>query len=487
MEKSITKNSIFYLIYNVLNVAFPFATGIYVARVLFPSDIGLVETARNLAQYFVTFSFLGIPTYGLREIANVRNDKDELSKLYSELMVINTISTAIFLILYLVLIFSVEMYRSNIVVYIITGISIALNFLNNTWLYEGLEKYDYISIRNSAFKLISLILLLIFVKDADDYLSYALISVIGTAGNYIFNIINAKRYVQFQTKGLDLKRHLKSIIYLVVVNLAIEIYSMVDVTMLGLLCESQVVAYYAYGIKIQKILLQVINTFTVVLVPRISWYYKERKINEFNELLTKALQIILIFSLPIIVGINFVGGPIIIKLYGQEYIRSAYVLRWLINVICISPIGYLLGSRVLLVTGRESRMIRAVGIGAFVNIIGNYIMIPKFQENGAAMASVISEIVVATVYIILSHKYFRLNVSELTNTVKKLFISLIIMTIFLLIGKTLNLNSFVFIMMEIPISAIFYFGVLLIIKEPVVYSYFVKISNRLLTKKHMIK
>ena len=190
MEKSLTKNSIFYLIYNVLNVVFPFITGIYVARILLPGDIGLIETAKNLASYFVIFSFLGIPTYGLREISKVRNDRKKLDKLYSELMVINTLSTTVFLILYFIIIFSIQSYRSNLIVFLITGIAIALNFLNNSWLFEGLEKFDYISIRNFIFKFLSLLLLFLFVRTKDDYLNYAFITVLGTAGNYFLNVIS---------------------------------------------------------------------------------------------------------------------------------------------------------------------------------------------------------------------------------------------------------------------------------------------------------
>ena len=129
MGKSLTKNSLFYMLYNILNVIFPFFTGIYVARILLPDNIGIVETARNLAQYFVIFSFLGIPTYGLREISKARKNREELNKIYSELIVINTISTIIFLFLYNVLIMIVPEYRKNLLVFLITGISIALNFL----------------------------------------------------------------------------------------------------------------------------------------------------------------------------------------------------------------------------------------------------------------------------------------------------------------------------------------------------------------------
>ena len=95
-KKSLSKGGLYYLIYNVLNLAFPFLTGIYVSRILLPDSIGLVEAARNLAQYFVVLSFLGIPTYGLREIAKTRNDVNERNRVFSELFCINFISTCIF-------------------------------------------------------------------------------------------------------------------------------------------------------------------------------------------------------------------------------------------------------------------------------------------------------------------------------------------------------------------------------------------------------
>ena len=98
--KSLTSGGIYYLIYNVLNMAFPLITGIYVARVLLPADIGLVSAAQNLAQYFIIFSFLGIPTYGLREISKTRNDERERSKVFSELFIINSIIAVIKLIIF---------------------------------------------------------------------------------------------------------------------------------------------------------------------------------------------------------------------------------------------------------------------------------------------------------------------------------------------------------------------------------------------------
>jgi len=469
-NKSLTKNSFFYLLYNVLNVIFPFITGMYVTHILLPDNIGLVETAKNFVQYFVIFSFLGIPTYGLKEVAKNRNNKEKLSKIYSELMIINFISTVLFCCIYLVLLFLIPKCVENLKLYLIVGISLILNVFNNAWLYEGLEEFKYISIRNLIFKVVSFIILIIFVKSPNDYLVYASITVIGTAGNYILNIVNSSKFVKFTLKDLNLKQHMKSIIYLVVVNLAIEIYSLVDVTMLSMFCDNDTVAFYSYGIKIYKILLQVVNTFTMVLVPRIALYYKEKNIKEFNSLLTKTLKIIIIITIPMIIGINFTSSYLITMIYGEQYIRSAKVLNIVATILLISPIGYLLGSRVLLVTNNEKKMVIPVSIGAICNVIGNYFLINKYKELGAATASVFSEFMVMAIYVILGKKYFKLN--SLKQFWPKVLCANLLCIIYLFVISKLGIDKIYITVIQILGSCLIYFIVLIITKEEFVYSFF---------------
>lgn len=471
-EKSLTKNSIFYLGNQLLNILFPFFTAVYVARVLLPVNIGEIAYAQNIASYFVILSFLGLPTYGLREISRLRNDKEELNKLYSELYIINFGSTLLFLIIYLGIIFTVEQFRNNIPIYLIVGGSIALNVLNISWLYEGLEEFKFVSIRNAIFKVLSIVLLINFVRDQGDYLWYALITVVGAAGNYIVNILAAPRYVKFTFRGLSFNRHLKPIMYLVAVNLAIEIYTLVDITMLGNMCTKTNVALYSYGSKTYRILQTVVNSFIMVIVPRLALYYKEKKINEYNLLISKTLIIIIILSVPMITGLQFVAGDIVEILYGTAFVNSAKVLRILSLLLLISPIGYLLGSRVLLVTGQENKMLISVGIGAIVNVIGNYILIQQFAEFGASMASVISEIVVMIVYVLLGMKYFKLT--GVTSSVIKVFSASIVMIILLSIVRQLQINIYLKLIIEIFTAAFAYFGILLLTKEDIVSEYTVK-------------
>lgn len=481
-EKSIAKNSAYYSIYQALNVIFPFLTGMYVARILLPDAVGQVAYASNIATYFVILAYLGIPTYGVREIAKVRNNIEERSKVYSELMVINFISTCIFYAIYILLILSVPSFREQPQLYLITGLSIALNALNNAWLYEGLEEFRFISIRNIIFKALSFLILIITVRGPENYLAYASITVIGTAGNYALNMAYSPKFVKFSPYNLNLRRHLKSILLLVVVNLAIELYSLVDVTMLGAMSTSKNVAYYSYASRINKIFIQVINAFTIVIVPRIAFYYKEGRKDDFNRLLSKTLETIFVIGIPLVDGIQICASDAIELIYSSAFLPSANVLRILAGVLIISPVGYLLGSRVLLVTGHENKMVLCVGIGAIVNVIGNAILIPRYVEYGAAIASLLSEIIVMLVYVHFGKKYFRMFDEGLN--IFKVILATVVMSIYCIVagrfipGRS-NLNLFSRLVVQVIGACVLYFGMLNILKEPMVRTYSERLKNRL--------
>ena len=440
-EKSLSKGGIYYLIYNVLNIAFPFITGIYVARKLLPENIGAVAAAQNVAEYFVILAFLGIPTYGLREIAKVRNDPEERNKVFSELFIINFISTVVFLIAYVIVILSVGKYRRELPIYIIAGLSVALNAFNISWLYEGMEEFKY-----------------------------AGITVFGTAGNYLINMAYAPKFVRFTTQGLNLKRHMRSIFFLVAVNLAIELYALMDVTMMNFMCGKENIAYYKYGNSIQKILLQVVNTFTMVLVPRITFFFKENRKEEFNALVSKGLILIVMLSVPMIVGIFFTSSFLIQELYGVQYQHSATILKMLSVLLLISPIGYLLGSRMLLVTDHENRMIICVGIGAVINLMGNSLLIPRYQEFGAAIASIISEIAVMVVYVQFGKKYYQLI--GVGRSAVKVVLAVTVMAGYLLLCAQLPLSPWTVLALQVIGAIAVYFGMLLLLKEEITLYYY---------------
>lgn len=464
---------------------FPFVTSLYVARVLSPTTIGEVSYANNLVQYFVILAFLGIPTYGMREIAKARDSKQELDKLYSELFTINGISTLVFASMYYCLIIIIPACRENILLHSIVGLYVIMNAFGITWLFEGIEEYGYISLRNLIFKVISIILIIFFVKSDEDMLMYAGISVLGSVGNNVLNMIYSRKFVSYTKKDLNLKQHLKPIFILAAVNIAIEIYTLVDTTMLGTLTTKDHVAFYTYASRINKILLQITTSITMVLVPRISYYYKEKKFADFNTLLTKGFKILLIIAFPTIAGIQFTSKYLIVMLYGEAYVNSAIVERILCINLLISPIGYLLGSRVLLVSNKEKKMVACVGLGAIINILGNAILIPRFEEVGAAVASVISEFFVMLMYVRNGKKIYRLD--SYSSTVAKVMASVICEIIMLLLCKYIIHNELIRTICQVAIGALTYVIAMYLLKDELFVGYIKYGYDIIATMKHKNK
>ena len=460
---------------------FPLITGIYVARVLLPESVGEVAYAQNIVQYFVILSYLGIPTYGMREVAKYRDDKEQLNRIYTELFIINLISTVIFFSIYMGMILAVPSFRENFLLFFVVGGLIALNTLNINWLFSGLEEFQFVSIRNIIFKGISFLLLIFLVNSSDDYLIYAAITVIGTAGNYIINIIYAPKFVHFTKEGLHLKRHMKPILYLVAVNLAIEIYMLIDVTMLGIMCEKTNVAYYSYGNKVYKILLQVVNSFTMVVVPRLSLFHKKGNIQDFNNLVTKTLTVIIILSVPMIVGIWCTADSVVYVMYGESYRSSGLVLKMLSFLLLISPIGYLLGSRMLLITKQEKKMLFSVAMGAIVNVCFNYFLIKSFAEYGAAAASVISGTVEMVIYFYLGRKCYKLG--RFYKSAVKILVSSGIMAAVILLLSMIKINIMVSVFVQIGAGILVYFVALSLMKEETINKYNKKFIEKIFKRK----
>ena len=230
MQKSMLKNSVFNIIYTASNILFPFITSIYVSRILLPVGVGKVASAQNIASYFVTAAALGLPSYGVREFAKVREDTAKKNSLFTELFIINLISTTISLIAYIFVLILNNGFNGEGALYICCGLAIFFNYLNIDWIYQGLEEYGYITGRSVVIKCISLALLVVFVKTREDYVAYALLTSLALGGNYIFNVIHARKMVGFTLVNLKIRKHIKPIVFIAGIIFMSTIYNKIDIT-----------------------------------------------------------------------------------------------------------------------------------------------------------------------------------------------------------------------------------------------------------------
>lgn len=398
-QKSIQYNAIYNIIKSVASVIFPLITFPYASRVLLTEGIGKVNFAQSVVSYFVLISSLGLSTYAIRECASARKDKEQLSKVANELFSINMMTTLFaYLLLGITLIFarSLQEYRMLI---IIQSSSILLATLGTDWLTSAMEDFRYITLRTVGFQILSLALLFAFVRTPDDYIAYAIISVISGSGSNVMNIFYRRRYcrVRFTTK-MQLKQHIVPILWMFVMLLSQNIFNQADITMLGLIHGDHAVGLYSTSIKIYTIVNRVITSVVWVVLPRLSVFYAEQNHEQINALLRKILGFITVLGLPCAVGVFLLAEEIILIVGGETYLAAAPVLQVLMFALLFSLFGGgFFGNVIMLPSKRERYFMVACCISAGINVITNGLLIPHFGIYAAAATTALSELVLLTI------------------------------------------------------------------------------------------
>lgn len=395
---SIKKNFIMNMILTVLGVVFPLISFPYVSRVLFPENMGKVSFATSFVFYFTSLAQLGIPTYGIRICAELRDDKQKLTRTVHELLIIQVIMTVISYALLFIIIFNVPSLEIERRLYMVVGIKILFEAIGMEWLYKGLEQYSYITKRSLLCKFISLILIFLFIRNKNDYIIYGFLLIFADTASNILNIFNVHKFIQIKWLGhYSLKKHLKSIIIFFSMVCATTIYTHLDTVMLGFMTNDANVGYYNVAIKIKTVLVSFITALGVVLLPRLSYYVKTNQISEFKKLTQRAMHFILLFSIPLMVYFIIFSKTAVHFLAGVQYDGAILPLQVLMPTLLIIGITNILGIQVLVPLGREKIVLYSQIAGAITDILLNYILIPKYAVLGAALGTLFAELAVLIV------------------------------------------------------------------------------------------
>ena len=462
MQKSLAKNSIYNMIYTMGNILFPFFTSIYVSRILLPVGVGKVASAQNIASYFVTAAALGLPSYGVREFAKIRDKKQKRNKLFTELFLLNIISTSVATIAYYILIVSNTNLRSEGLLYFICGISVAFNYLNIDWMYQGLEEYGYITIRSLAIKILSFIVLLILVKTKQDYVMYALISCLATGGNYIFNILHARKYVKFEFYGLDLLHHIRPVLLIAGITFLSTIYNKIDITMLNILASDESVGFYTYAQKTLNIVLTMSNAVKAAFLPRLSYYYDNNK-ESFYNLLDKGFQVLCTMAFPLCIGLALVAHQVVSLLYGNAFEPATLTIRLMCPLILIKGFGDLFCYQLVYSTKNEKIILPASAAASIINILTNAILIPIFLQNGAVIASVFSEFITNAVQFIYMKKKIKFQINYMVLIKSIITIAVMILGVYGIME--IGLSNTISLLIEILVGGFIYIIGNLILKN----------------------
>lgn len=475
---SVKFNFIMNFIMSASSIVFPLITFPYISRVLMATGNGKVATASAVVAYFNMFASLGIPTYGIRACAKVRDDKKALSKTAQELIIINSITMLISCVVFAFTVILVPEFAAEKELYLINGIGLALNVFAVTWLYNALEQYAYITVINMITKLFSLILMFLLIKRPEDYVIYGGITVFASSASYVFNFIYARKFITLKKIGkYNFRVHMTPILKFFAMSAAISVYTNLDVVMLQFMQGDAEVGYYNAAIKVKTILVTLITSLGTVLLPRLSYYVKKEKTEDFYRMIGKAVNFVVVAGLPLTIYFMLYASESIQFLAGDGYQGAVLPMIILMPTVLLIGMSNITGIQILTPQNQEQKVLNSIVCGAVADFLLNLVLIPKMASSGAALATVIAELVVLLVQCV----YLKEILKDIMRDVRgmKIGAAIVVATIGGSLvkglldlessGWSMEIQSFVM----LAISACVFFGiygvVLLMTKEKLVW------------------
>jgi O-antigen/teichoic acid export membrane protein len=460
---SLKKNIAYNTILTVSNVAFPVITTPYVSRILGVENIGVVNFAVTYASYFALFVALGIPMYGMREIAKQNNNPEGRNRTVSELFTINVLSAIIFSIVYLVTVFSVPTLSQDKEFLLITGISVLFVPFNVDWFFSGREKFKLVTLRTLAAKIIALGGLFIFVRTRDDIIPYLILTVVANLSSQIWNFgYMLKTEVRFRFRNLQIKKHLNAVLVLFASNIAISVYTMLSTLLLGFLSDYTQVGYYTSAIKVSKMILPIVTAMSFVIVARINTIKGEKdNQTEILRLLNNSFGYMMMLAVPATIGLMMIAPRFVPLFFGVEFIPATVSLQILSSLIVIIGLGNLFGTQVLVALRHEKKFLTAVLFGTISNFCLNLLLIGKYGSVGASVASVIAELIVTVATFIFALKVISVRIST-EKIFQPILAALPIIPVSLLVNRITE-HNLSYLLVTVTTSAIIYAGIMIVV------------------------
>ena len=461
-KKSIKKNYIYNLMYQILVMILPLVTTPYLARVLGAENIGIYSYTLSITTYFILFGSLGIAMYGQREIAYVQENVKNRSKIFKEIFLLRLITMTISLIVFYFVFCRNGEYKTY---YLIFSLEIIANIFDISWFFQGLEEFKKIVIRNMMVKIISIICIFVFVKTGSDLIKYILIYAVSVLlGNISLWLYIPKYIIKVKYSQINIVRHLKPTLLLFVPQVAVQIYTVLDKTMIGaLVLDKSEVGFYEQAQKIVKMCLTLATSLGTVMIPRIASTFSKGDTKKLGEYMNNSFSFIMILAFPIMFGLISIAKSFVPIFFGPGYDKVSILICTISPIIVAIGLSTVIGTQYLMPTKQQNKLTISVVCGAIINIILNFALIKKYGAIGASVSTVIAEFTVAFIQFYLVRN--KIKIFDVVKISYKYFFAAIGMFIASLIVGNVIKNALLSIAFQVICGSLVYFLLLLLWKD----------------------
>lgn len=448
---SVKKNFLYSGFLTSANLVFPLLVFPYVTRVLGVNNLGICDFVDSIVNYFILLSSMGIATVGIREIAAMKSAKAKLSKTFLSLLSLNAIFTIVAVVALVLATIFVPKLNEHRDLMFFGGFKIIFNFLLIEWFYKGLEDFRYITIRTLAVKVLYIIAIFIFVKEADDYPAYYLLSVLMIGVNAIINITHSKKYITFALTNIDITLYLTPFLIYGIYFILTSFYTTFNIAYLGFVTDTVQVGLYTTATKLFAIFIAIFSAFTGVMLPRMSSLLKEGKIPDFKLLYGKSIDILSSIAIPAIILSTITAPELVTLMAGPGFAGAILPMRIVIPLFFVIGYEQILVIQALMPLKKDKAVLFNSFIGACVGILANLLLVRKTGAVGAAVVWVSCE----TVILILSQIAVKKTIQQsfpFRLLAKRIIAYLPLAVLIYFISSWLNLSNFAILLITSSIT-----------------------------------
>lgn len=409
-KNSVASNYIFSLFYQIIVVIVPLITTPYISRVIGPKGIGIYSYCLSISTYFIVIGSLGFPIYGQREIAYTRENLEKRSKIFVEIFTCQCIAIlAVLTIFFLLFVVRKNQYSS---IFFMVGIGIIAATFDITWFLGGLEEFKIVVGRNFFIKLVSVIMIFTLVKSRNDLRFYAFcIMFANLIGNLSLWFYIPRYITKVKFKNLQFKRHIKPAIILLLPYAVTTVYAIIDKTMLGILSKSMVqVGFYEQSQKIITFSTAIATSLGTVLMPRLAFALSHDNKAKVNKYLKYAIRFISFITLPIMFGLLAISNNLVPWFFGKGFDEVIMLIKIFSPLALIMGLSNIIGNQYLVVMKKEKQLTIIILTSVICNCILNALLIPYFNAEGAAIATIIGETIKLLILIYINRELIDITI-----------------------------------------------------------------------------
>ena len=462
-QPSLKKNIAISTLYQILIIILPLITAPYIARVLGPDQSGVYDYTNSIMTYFAMFAALGTASYGVREIARVRDDAAMRSKLFWEIELMTVMTSTVCIIAWFIFIAITPQYK---VIYLVLTMGLLSTMFDISWFFAGMEQFKYTVTKNAACKLIGVILMFLFVKKEEDLLLYIIIMISSTMIGNLSMWLYVPRFVKkVDFRTLTFRKHFHETLIYFVPTVATSIYTVLDRTLIGVITKNKAEnGFYHYAMQIVNMMKALtFSSLNMVLGSRLSFLFAEKKYDEIKEKIADSTNYILFMGYGICFGVIGVAKRFVPVFLGPGYDRVATMLILMSPIVIIIGISNCLGSQYYTPAGYRKLSAKYIIIGAVVNLLLNLLLIPKYWGYGAITASLIAESVITILYMKNCNGYLRVE-TIIKDSWKKIIAGVVMLIVIRALDGIIS-SDILALLVEIAVGFTVYCAVIVLLRD----------------------